>query len=101
DPLVRRQEVTEDAVKEVPAAPKWPAGAYGIVAVSPDGKLLATGTGGSVVLWNAAAGGQGKAGTVQESGGGLAVHAEGRYLAVTLALGPVYVLRVAEPPGGK
>jgi WD40 repeat protein len=101
DPLVRRQEVTEDAVKEVPPAPKWPAGAIGIVAVSPDGKLLATGTGGSVVLWNAATGEQVKGWTLQESVGGLSFSADSRYLAVTLAMGPVYVLRVAEPPGGK
>jgi WD40 repeat protein len=102
DPLVRRQEVTEDGVKELPAAPKWPAGGYGAAAVSPDGKLLATGgNGGGLVLWNAATGEQVKTWTLQEVVSGLAFSADSRYLAVSLALGPVYVLRVADPPGNK
>jgi WD40 repeat protein len=101
DPLVRRQEVTDDGVKELPAAPKLPSASVGAIAASPDGKRLATGgPGGSVVLWNAA-GEQVRAWSLQESVGGLAFSADSRYLAVTLALGPVYVLRVAEPPGAK
>jgi WD40 repeat protein len=99
---IRRQEVTDVKVKELPALPKWPAGTVDIVAASPDGKLLATrGPSASVVVWNAATGEQVKSWNLNEVVGGLSFSPDNRYLAVTLALGPVYVLRVAEPPNGK
>jgi WD40 repeat protein len=44
----------------------------------PDGKLLAMGNGGGVVLWNAVTGEQVKAWTLQESVGGVAFSADSR-----------------------
>jgi WD40 repeat protein len=99
---IRRHEVTEEKMKELPAAPKWPGGTVDVVAASPDGKLLATrGPSASVVLWEAETGEQVKGWNLNEVVGSLSFSSDSRYLAVTLAMGPVYVLRVAEPPGGK
>jgi WD40 repeat protein len=79
-------------------------GTYGsavMLTPSPDGKWLAgSGLDGKVIVWEAGTGKRVREWVMQENVGSLAFAPDSRHLAVSLGTGPVYVLRLASPPGG-
>jgi WD40 repeat protein len=94
---VRRWTVGAEPA-EAPAAPKWAAGAVRRLTPSPDGRLLATfGPDHTIVVWDTATGKRLHEWDLAENPGSLAFAPDSRYLAVSIATGPVYVLRLAGP----
>jgi len=92
---LKRWTVGPPAV-EAAAAPTWPAGVVRRLVPSPDGRLLATyGPDRTVVVWELATGKRLHGWDLAENPGGLAFAPDSRHLAVSLATGPVYVLRLA------
>jgi WD40 repeat protein len=95
---VRRWVLGGAAPAEAPSGPTWASGGVRRLCPSPDGKLLATfGPDHSVVVWDLATGKQLHGWDLPENLGGLAFAPDSRHLAVSLATGPVYVLRLAGP----
>jgi WD40 repeat protein len=81
---------------EAPAAPAWAAGVVRRLAPSPDGRLLATfGPDHSVVVWELATGKRLHEWDLPEQLGDLAFAPDSRHLAVAIATGPIYILRLA------
>jgi WD40 repeat protein len=81
---------------EAPSAPTWAVGGVRRLVPSPDGRLLATfGPDHSVVVWELATGKRLHQWNLPEQLGGLAFAPDSRHLALSIATGPVYVLRLA------
>jgi WD40 repeat protein len=75
----------------------WAAGAVRRLLPSPDGRLLATfGPDRTLVVWEMATGKRLHQWDLAETPGQMAFAPDSRHLAVTIATGPVYVLRLAE-----
>jgi WD40 repeat protein len=96
DELGVRRWTVGAAPAETPLAPTWAAGAVRRLVPSPDGRLLATyGPDHTVVVWDLTTGKPFRGWDLAENPGGLAFAPDSRHLAVALATGPVYVLRLA------
>src|SRR5262249_47511254 len=94
--LALRRCTVGPAPAEAPAAPAWTSGSVRRLVPSPDGRLLATfGPDHSLVVWELATGKQLHKWDLPEYLGGLAFAPDSRHLAVSIATGPVYVLRLA------
>jgi WD40 repeat protein len=95
EPAVQRWTVGPPA-KEAPASPTWASGGVRRLVPSPDGRLLATyGPDHTLVVWDLAKQKPLHGWDLVENPGGLAFAPDSRHLAVALATGPIYVLRLA------
>jgi WD40 repeat protein len=91
---VRRWTVSPPS--DAAAAPAWAGGAVRRLLPSPDGRLLATfGPDRTLVVWELATGKRLHQWDLAETPGQLAFAPDSRHLAVSIATGPVYVLRLA------
>jgi WD40 repeat protein len=96
DELGVRRWTVGAAPAEAPPAPTWAAGTVRRLVPSPDGRLLATfGPDHTLVVWELATDKRLREWDLAENPGGLAFAPDSRHLAVSLATGPVYVLRLA------
>jgi WD40 repeat protein len=97
DVLLLRWDVGASGLTAAPPL-KGDSGYVHALATSPDGKLLLTrGLDGQLVLWDLATGKRLRQWVIREEIGSMAFAPDSRHLAVGLATGVIYVLRVAPP----
>jgi WD40 repeat protein len=101
EPVLRRWNVAPAGVGEMPP---WKGGVAYVtsISVAPDGQTLATsGLDGKVIVWDLLTGKRLHEWALPETATRLAFAADSRHLAIPLATGVIYVVRMKGPPARK
>jgi WD40 repeat protein len=99
--MLRRWQVAPAGLGEMPPW-KGSSGHGWSINVAPDGQTLVTsGLDGKIIVWDLLTGKRLHEWALHENVGRPAYAADSRHLAIPLATGVIYILRLGEPSGGK